>query len=144
MKCEMRGIRGQPSMNLTLTLDRKHGGALACGWRDLLQTSCDLGDYLCCSFVRPCDREVGRYRHQLHPLEAFMRLHRVCATCETQSQHRTPGIREGARKMHKRRRFEAKCGDKEVGIHDINSDTSKEQRPLSGRTIKSETSNKRG
>src|SRR5271154_2688023 len=111
----------------------------------------------CCSFVRlgdyekvfsaltdastsrPCDREVGRYRHQLHPLEAFMRLHRVCATCETQSQHRTPGIREGARKMHKRRRFEAKCGDKEVGIHDINSDTSKEQRPLSGRTIKSET-----
>jgi len=27
--------------------------------------------------------------------------------------------------MHKRRRFEAKCGDKEVGIHDINSDTSK-------------------
>jgi hypothetical protein len=33
-------------MNLTPINDRKHGGALARDWRDLLQTLCDLGDYL--------------------------------------------------------------------------------------------------
>jgi hypothetical protein len=90
-------------MNLTPTLDRKHGGALVRDWRDLLQTFMRSRRLTCRSFVRLGDYErafstlgniprkpinseigltnastavravwgVGRYRHQLHPLEAF-------------------------------------------------------------------------
>jgi hypothetical protein len=56
MKCEMRGIKGQPTMNLTPTLDRKHGGALVHDWTDLSKYHA-ISEIACWSFVRLGDYE---------------------------------------------------------------------------------------